>query len=121
MERRLGTLLWLLWVQICSVRGLQVEQSLSAQTPQEGTSHTLRCNFSDIVTNMQWFLQNPGGSLINLFNLASETKQKGRLKSTLNSKERYSTLHITTTRLEDSGTYFCAAQAQCSQAVCSLN
>uniref|UniRef100_H0XJ63 Ig-like domain-containing protein n=1 Tax=Otolemur garnettii TaxID=30611 RepID=H0XJ63_OTOGA len=114
MESKLGALLWLLWVQICWVRGLQVEQSLSAQSPQEGTSHTLRCNFSATATQVQWFLQNPGGSLISLFYLASGTKQKGRLNSTFNAKERYSTLHITTTQLEDSGTYFCAAEAQCS-------
>uniref|UniRef100_A0A8C8ZLQ0 Ig-like domain-containing protein n=1 Tax=Prolemur simus TaxID=1328070 RepID=A0A8C8ZLQ0_PROSS len=104
------------------VRGLQVQQSPSVLSLQEGSSPTLRCNFSATVYSMQWFRQNPGGGLISLFFMTSGTKENGRLNSTMNSKELYSALHITATQLEDSGTYLCAAQdAQCSQAVCSLN
>lgn len=40
------------------------------------------------------------------------TKQNRRLKATVNSQERYSTLHITSSQLEDSGTYLCAARPQ---------
>ena len=69
---------------------------------------------------MQWFLQNPRGSIINLFYLAPGTKENGRLKSTFNSKERYSTLHISDAQLEDSGTYLCAAEPQCSEQAYSL-
>uniref|UniRef100_A0A8D2AGX9 Ig-like domain-containing protein n=1 Tax=Sciurus vulgaris TaxID=55149 RepID=A0A8D2AGX9_SCIVU len=114
MQRRLGALLGLLWVQVCWVRGQQVEQSPSALSLQEGTSHTLTCNFSTTIYNVQWFRQHPGSGLINLFFLTSGTKQEGRLKATVDSKERYSTLHISTSQLEDSGTYFCAAGAQSS-------
>uniref|UniRef100_A0A8C5ZJ08 Ig-like domain-containing protein n=1 Tax=Marmota marmota marmota TaxID=9994 RepID=A0A8C5ZJ08_MARMA len=121
MQRGLGALLGLLWVQLCWVRGQQVEQSPSALRLQEGTSPTLRCNFSTTMTSVQWFRQNPGGGLINLFYLASGTKQEGRLKATADAKERYSTLHISTSQLEDSGTYLCAAEAQCSQGTCSLS
>uniref|UniRef100_A0A8C5ZNZ0 Ig-like domain-containing protein n=1 Tax=Marmota marmota marmota TaxID=9994 RepID=A0A8C5ZNZ0_MARMA len=121
MQRGLGALLGLLWVQLCSgVRGQQVEQSPSALRLQEGTSSTLRCNFSTSMTRMQWFRQNPGGGLINLFYLASGTKQEGRLKATANPKERYSTLHISTSQLEDSAVYFCAADARCFPDTCSL-
>lgn len=102
------------------VRGDQVEQSPSALSLQEGTDSTLRCNFSTTTTSVQWFLQNPGGSLINLFFIASGTKDNRRLKSTFNSKERYTTLHITDAQLEDSGTYLCAGETQCSQPACSL-
>uniref|UniRef100_A0A8D2HH56 Ig-like domain-containing protein n=1 Tax=Urocitellus parryii TaxID=9999 RepID=A0A8D2HH56_UROPR len=108
MQRGLGALLGLLWVQLCWVRGEQVEQSPSALRLQEGTSPTLRCSFSTNIYSVQWFRQNPGGSLINLFYLASGTKQEGRLKAIVDAKERYSTLHISTSQLEDSGTYFCA-------------
>ncbi|KAF7480670.1 Hypothetical predicted protein [Marmota monax] len=127
MQRGLGALLGLLWVQLCCesgssqmglgvsqgrqwVRGLQVEQSPSALRLQEGTSSTLRCNFSTSMTRMQWFRQKPGGSLISLFFLASGTKQEGRLKATADAKERFSTLHISTSQLEDSGTYLCAGR-----------
>uniref|UniRef100_A0A5F9D4U4 Ig-like domain-containing protein n=1 Tax=Oryctolagus cuniculus TaxID=9986 RepID=A0A5F9D4U4_RABIT len=119
MERRPGILLGLLWVQICWVRGLQVEQSPPALSTQEGASPTLRCNFSAPVTSMQWFRQSPRRGLIRLFSMALGVKEDGRLKSTVNSQERYSTLHISATQLEDSGTYLCAAEAQCSQGVCS--
>uniref|UniRef100_A0A8C9UW14 Ig-like domain-containing protein n=1 Tax=Spermophilus dauricus TaxID=99837 RepID=A0A8C9UW14_SPEDA len=114
MQRGLGALLGLLWVQLFWVRGQQVEQSPSALRLQEGTSPTLRCNFSITMTSVQWFRQNPRGSLISLFYLASGTKQEGRLKATAHAKERYSTLHLSTSQLADSGTYLCAVEAQCS-------
>uniref|UniRef100_A0A8C4LXQ0 Ig-like domain-containing protein n=1 Tax=Equus asinus TaxID=9793 RepID=A0A8C4LXQ0_EQUAS len=90
--------------------GVNVEQSPSALSLQEGTSSTLRCNFSTTVDNVQWFRQNPGGSLINLFVIVSDTKQNGRLNGTVNSKELYSTLLITASQLEDSATYLCAVR-----------
>uniref|UniRef100_A0A8C9QS18 Ig-like domain-containing protein n=1 Tax=Spermophilus dauricus TaxID=99837 RepID=A0A8C9QS18_SPEDA len=92
------------------VRGQQVEQSPSALRIQEGTSPTLRCNFSTSMDRVQWFQQKPGGGFISLFFLASGTKQEGRLKATMNFQERYSTLHISTSQLEDSGTYLCAGR-----------
>ncbi|CAN0538576.1 unnamed protein product [Rangifer tarandus platyrhynchus] len=120
MKRQWGALLGLLWVQICWVRGVKVEQSPSVLKLQEGANSTLRCNFSDTVNNVQWFQQNPGGSLTMLFFIASGTKQKERLSSTVNSKERYSTLHIAASQLEDAATYLCAVEAQCSLVICSL-
>ncbi|KAK7796610.1 hypothetical protein U0070_027592 [Myodes glareolus] len=121
MERKLGAVLGILWVWICSgVRGGEVEQSPSALSLHEGTSSVLTCNFSKTMRNVQWFRQNSSGSLTNLFNLTPGTKQNGRLNSTFNSKELKSTLHIRDAQLEDSGTYFCAADAQCFQQACSL-
>ncbi|KAK7795430.1 hypothetical protein U0070_010818, partial [Myodes glareolus] len=102
------------------VRGGEVEQSPSALSPHEGTSSVLTCNFSTTMRSVQWFRQNSRGSLISLFNLTPGTKQNGRLNSTFNSKERKSTLHIRDAQLEDSGTYLCAAEAQCFQQAYSL-
>ena len=102
------------------VRTMKVEQSPSVLNLQEGANCTLRCNFPATVKTLQWFQQNPGGSLIRLFFIVSGAKQNERLSSTVNSKERYSTLHITASQLEDAATYLCAVQAQCSQAACSL-
>ncbi|XDB54702.1 hypothetical protein AB1E18_008166 [Capra hircus] len=120
MKRRWGALLGFLWVQICWVRGVKVEQSPSVLSLQEGANSTLWCRSSDTVKSVQWFQQNPKGSLITLFFIASGTKQNERLSSTVNSKERYSTLHITASQLEDTATYLCAVEAQCSQVICSL-
>ena len=102
------------------VKTMKVEQSPSVLNLQEGANCTLRCNFSATMKTLQWFQQNPGGSLISLFFIASGMKQNERLSSTVNSKEQYSTLHITASQLEDSATYLCAVEAQCSQVICSL-
>nr|AAI49955.1 LOC785621 protein [Bos taurus] len=110
MKRKWGALLGFLWVQICLVRGVKVEQSPSVLSLQEGANSTLRCNFSDTVDSVQWFQQNPGGSLTRLFFIASGTKKNERMSSTVNSKERYSTLHITASQLEDAATYLCAVE-----------
>ncbi|KFO27528.1 T-cell receptor alpha chain V region 2B4 [Fukomys damarensis] len=120
MEGTLGALLGILWVQVCWVRGAEVEQSPSASIVQEGTNIKLRCNFSITIRSVQWFQQNPGGRLVNLFFMAPGTKRNGRLESTLNSKDRLSTLQITASELGDSGFYLCAAEAQCFQVPCSL-
>ena len=98
------------------VRGLDVEQSPPALSLQEGASSTLRCNFSTLVDNVQWYLQNPGGHLIHLFYIPSGTKQDGRLNATTVPTERRSSLHISSSQTTDSGTYFCAAQHSAPQA-----
>uniref|UniRef100_A0A8C5ZII8 Ig-like domain-containing protein n=1 Tax=Marmota marmota marmota TaxID=9994 RepID=A0A8C5ZII8_MARMA len=111
MEKVQGSvLLCFLFSFQAGVRGQQVEQSPSALRLQEGTSSTLRCNFSTTMNSVQWLSQNAEGGLISLFFLASGTKQEGRLKATANPKERYSTLHVSTSQLEDSGTYLCAGR-----------
>uniref|UniRef100_A0ABI7YPC0 Ig-like domain-containing protein n=1 Tax=Felis catus TaxID=9685 RepID=A0ABI7YPC0_FELCA len=122
MKRQRGALLGLLWLQVCWVRGIDVEQTPAALSLQEGASSTLRCNFSSSVTNVQWFRQNPGGgSLTRLFYIASGMKQDGRLNCTVNPKDRHSSLHIMASQQEDSATYLCAVQAQCSLLLCSLS
>uniref|UniRef100_A0A8C5ZJG1 T cell receptor alpha variable 22 n=1 Tax=Marmota marmota marmota TaxID=9994 RepID=A0A8C5ZJG1_MARMA len=119
MKRQLGALLGLLCTHLCCVRGMQVEQSPSALILQEGASSTLLCNFSTSANNVQWFRQNPGGRLINLFYIPSGTKQSGRLTSTTVSKERRSSLYISSSQTTDSAVYFCAVDAQCSPGTCS--
>ena len=99
---------------------MKVEQSPGVLTLQEGRNSSLICNYSTSMTSVQWFQQNPDRRLISLFYIASGMQQKGRLKSTINSKERYSQLYIRDSQPEDSATYFCAVDAQCSADTCSL-
>ncbi|XDA78120.1 hypothetical protein R6Z07F_008220 [Ovis aries] len=101
---------------IKGVSGMDVVQSPPALSLQEGSSSTLRCNFSTLSDNVQWYLQNPGGRLIHLFYIPSGTKQDGRLNATTVPKERHSSLHISSSQTTDSGTYFCAAQHSAPQA-----
>ncbi|KAB0340518.1 hypothetical protein FD754_023063 [Muntiacus muntjak] len=124
MKRLAGTVLGLLFAQVCltvslsssGVRGVDVEQSPPALSLQEGASYTLRCNFSTSSQSVNWYLQNPGGRLIHLSSVHSGTKQDGRLKATTVPAERRSSLHISSLRPTDSGTYFCAAQHGAPQA-----
>ena len=98
------------------VRGVDVEQSPPALSLQEGASHVLRCNFSASVSSVQWYLQNPSGRLIHLFNIPSGTKQDGRWNATIIPKEHRSSLHISSSQTTDSGIYFCAVQRSAPQA-----
>ncbi|KAB0343882.1 hypothetical protein FD754_020808 [Muntiacus muntjak] len=121
MKTQRRVLLSLLWIQICLLRvQMKVEQSPGVLTLQEGRNSSLICHYSTSMTSVQWFQQNPDRRLIFLFYIASGTQQKGRLKSTINSKERYSQLYIRDSQPEDSATYFCAVDAQCSEDTCSL-
>ena len=92
------------------VRGVNVEQSPPALTPQEGASSTLWCNFSTLADSVRWYLQKPRGRLIHLIYIPSGTRQEGRLNATTVLKERRSSLHVSSLRTTDSGTYFCAVQ-----------
>lgn len=102
------------------VRGVQVEQSPPALSLQEGANSTLSCKFSTSVNNVQWFRQNPGGHLGNLFYIPTGTQKKGRLEATTDTKDRHSSLIISSSQTTDSAIYFCAVEAQCSSDTCSL-
>jgi hypothetical protein len=67
-----------------SVRGRQVEHSPLILIYKKGNSSVLQCNFSSSVNKVQWFLQNPGRCLINLFSLPSGAKQNGKLNGHYN-------------------------------------
>uniref|UniRef100_A0A8C2UJ09 T cell receptor alpha variable 22 n=1 Tax=Chinchilla lanigera TaxID=34839 RepID=A0A8C2UJ09_CHILA len=116
MKRILSSLLGFWCTQVFCVTGMQVEQSPPAQILQEGANSTLSCSFSASVTSVQWFRQDPGGRLFSLFYIPSGTKQNGRLKATTVTKERHSSLSISSSQPSDSATYFCAAAHSAPQA-----
>uniref|UniRef100_A0A8C8W2N8 Ig-like domain-containing protein n=1 Tax=Peromyscus maniculatus bairdii TaxID=230844 RepID=A0A8C8W2N8_PERMB len=117
-----------LWLQLNWVSSQQkVQQNPEFLSVPEGAMTSLNCTFTDSASqSFWWYRQQPGKSpkaLISIFSNGEKeegTKEDGRLKSTFDSKERYSTLHIRDAQLEDSGTYLCAAEAQCSQQACRL-
>uniref|UniRef100_A0A8D2AQI2 Ig-like domain-containing protein n=1 Tax=Sciurus vulgaris TaxID=55149 RepID=A0A8D2AQI2_SCIVU len=121
MEKMQGSVLIIFWLHLGWVKGgNQVEQSLHSLRPLEGDITSMSCTHSvSGFTNLQWYRQDSGTGLKHLFSMysAGEVKQKGRLRATL--LKDGSSLNITT--LEDSGTYLCAAEAQCSQGTCSLS
>ncbi|KAL0602862.1 T cell receptor alpha variable 20 [Plecturocebus cupreus] len=122
MEKMLECAFIFLWLQFGRLSGEdQVTQSPEALRLQEGDSSRLNCSYT--VGNFRgllWYRQDPGKGLEFLFILysAGEEKQRERLKATLTKKESF--LHITAPKPEDSATYLCAVQAQCSPGTCNL-
>ncbi|XP_012504530.1 PREDICTED: uncharacterized protein LOC105814163 [Propithecus coquereli] len=110
------------YLSVClkSVRGIKVEQSPPDLSLREGASSMLWCNFSAASSTVQWFRQNLGGRLINLFYIPSGTKQIGRLTATTVTKERHSSLYISSSQITDAAIYFCAVEPQHSPGTCSL-
>uniref|UniRef100_A0A5F8GNJ8 Ig-like domain-containing protein n=1 Tax=Monodelphis domestica TaxID=13616 RepID=A0A5F8GNJ8_MONDO len=114
MEKSLGASFLIFCLHLGWVSCQQkVEQSPPTQIVQEGENTTFSCHYSDSTsTRLQWFRQDTGKGLILLFNIVSEGKQKGRLRSTINKKELLSSLYITDSQPEDSSTYLCAVEPQ---------
>ena len=99
----------------------QVEQSPQTLRIQEGVSISLNCSYT--VSNfrgLQWYRQDPGKGPELLFLLYSvgDEKQKERLRATLLKKG--SSLLIGAPKPEDSATYLCAVETQCSPGTCRL-
>ena len=99
----------------------RVEQSPQTLRIQEGVSISLNCSYT--VSNfrgLQWYRQDPGKGPELLFLLYSvgDEKQEERLRATLLKKG--SSLLIGAPKPEDSATYLCAVETQCSPGTCRL-
>ncbi|KAF6133453.1 hypothetical protein HJG60_019472 [Phyllostomus discolor] len=121
MEKWPQASLVILWLQLSWVYSDdKVMQSPLSLLVREGDNAMLNCRYE--VTNFQsllWYKQE-GKSPTFLFRLITSGIDNGRIRGTLDKKERLSTLHITATHSGDSATYLCAVQAQCSEVTCSL-
>nr|KAF6394105.1 T cell receptor alpha variable 36/delta variable 7 [Pipistrellus kuhlii] len=121
MEKWPQASLAILWLQlswVCSEDN--VLQSPPSLPVREGDNATLHCRYE--VANFQslhWYKQK-GKAITFLCRLITSDFDSGRIKGTLDKTERFSTLHIAATQMEDSATYLCAVEAQCSPVTCSL-
>uniref|UniRef100_A0A8D2AR11 T cell receptor alpha variable 20 n=1 Tax=Sciurus vulgaris TaxID=55149 RepID=A0A8D2AR11_SCIVU len=100
----------------------QVEQSPETLRLQEGYSSSINCSYKDInFRGLHWYKQDIGEGPRFLFSLYSvgEEKQKGRLRATLLKKG--SSMDLTAPKPEDSATYLCAVDTQCSPSLRSLH
>uniref|UniRef100_A0A8C6F4J7 Ig-like domain-containing protein n=1 Tax=Monodon monoceros TaxID=40151 RepID=A0A8C6F4J7_MONMO len=122
MENMLECAFIVLWLQLGWLRGEdKVEQSPQTLKIQEGDSLILNCSYTaSNFKGLLWYRQDPGKGPELLFLLYSvgDEKQKERLKATLLKKG--SSLHIAAPKPEDSATYLCAVETQCSPGTCSL-
>ncbi|KAG5207004.1 hypothetical protein JEQ12_018577 [Ovis aries] len=122
MEKLLALSLVILWLQLARLRGEdRVEQSPQTLGIQEGDSLSLNCSYTvNGFRGLQWYRQDPGKGPELLFLLYSvgDEKQEERLRATLLKKG--SSLHFEAPKPEDSATYLCAVQTQCSPGTCRL-
>ncbi|EPQ13578.1 T-cell receptor alpha chain V region CTL-L17 [Myotis brandtii] len=121
MEKWPRASLAIIWLQLSWVYSEdKVLQSPPSLAVHEGDSATLHCRYE--VTSFQglyWYKQKEKATIF-LCRLITSGFDSGRIKGTIDKTERLSTLHITATQMEDSATYLCALEAQCSLVTCSL-
>uniref|UniRef100_A0A2K6KHX1 T cell receptor alpha variable 17 n=1 Tax=Rhinopithecus bieti TaxID=61621 RepID=A0A2K6KHX1_RHIBE len=100
----------------------QGEEDPQALSIQEGENATMTCSYKTSIDNLQWYRQDSGRSLVRLILIRSNEREKssGRLRVTLDTSKKSSSLLITASRAADTASYFCATDAQCSPGTCSL-
>ncbi|KAI4582722.1 hypothetical protein MJG53_007935 [Ovis ammon polii x Ovis aries] len=104
------------------VNSQQGEQNLQTLSIQEGESVTMNCSYKSVtITALQWYRQDSRRGFVHLILMRSNERQKhsGRLLFTLDSSIQSSSVSIAASQAEDTATYFCAPDTQCSAGTCS--
>nr|6OVN_A Chain A, Alpha chain Clone 2 TCR [Homo sapiens] len=91
----------------------QGEEDPQALSIQEGENATMNCSYKTSINNLQWYRQNSGRGLVHLILIRSNEREKhsGRLRVTLDTSKKSSSLLITASRAADTASYFCATAA----------
>ncbi|EHB08134.1 T-cell receptor alpha chain V region CTL-L17 [Heterocephalus glaber] len=118
MEMLLEISLMILWMQLSSVNGQQLNQSPQSITVQEGEDISMNCSSSSTFSNFQWYKQNPGEGLVLLLILykSDELSRNGRLTAQLGGTRKDSFLSLQASKPDDTATYFCAEEHSAPQA-----
>ncbi|EPY73406.1 hypothetical protein CB1_009538003 [Camelus ferus] len=92
------------------VSSQQGEQNLPALIVQEGENAILHCSYSTALSSSHWYRQDPRRGFTHLILTRSNEKEKpsGRLRATLCTSVRSSSLLITASQAADTATYLCA-------------
>ncbi|CAK7316585.1 T cell receptor alpha variable 29/delta variable 5 [Vulpes lagopus] len=127
MDKLLGTLLLILWLQPDWVNSQQKDgdQQQIKQTPslnvQEGKISILNCDYnSNIFDYFPWYKKYPAKSPEFLISIRSvvDKNEDGRFTVFLNKSVKRISLHIEDSQPRDSALYLCGASAQCSPGTC---
>ena len=95
----------------------QVEQSPQSLVVLQGQNCVLQCSNTVIPANhVRWYKQGPGRGPVSLTVLTNKEDKtsNGRYSATLEEDAKRSTLTITASLLDDTGTYLCVVGAPCS-------
>uniref|UniRef100_A0A8I3WEI2 T cell receptor alpha variable 17 n=1 Tax=Callithrix jacchus TaxID=9483 RepID=A0A8I3WEI2_CALJA len=122
MELLLGVSLVILWLQLARVNSQQGEEEPQTLSIQEGENATMNCSYKTSITSLQWYRQDSSRGLTQLVLIRSNEREKysGRLRFTLDTSMKSSSLFIAAAQAADTAAYFCATEAQCSPGACSL-
>uniref|UniRef100_A0A452I861 Ig-like domain-containing protein n=1 Tax=Gopherus agassizii TaxID=38772 RepID=A0A452I861_9SAUR len=91
----------------------QVVQSPQSLDTGEGKVSTMFCSFTSTYRTFYWYQQLPGQGPTHLLTASSnENATVGRFIGEHLESGKRSSLHITDSQLEDSGSYLCAVDAQ---------
>ncbi|KAF0877864.1 TVA2 protein, partial [Crocuta crocuta] len=98
----------------CFCLGVNSQQERDHQTlsVQEGENATMNCSYKTTINNLQWYKQDSGRGLALLILIRSNEREKnsGRLRVTLNTSLKSSSLSIAASQMADTATYFCATE-----------
>ena len=113
---------WPLFLYFClEVNNQQGKQKLQTLSIQEGENVTMNCSYNITLTALQWYRQDSRRGFVHLILMRSNERQKhsGRLHFTLDNSIKSSSLSIMASQAEDTATYLCASDTQCSAGTCS--
>ncbi|OBS59061.1 hypothetical protein A6R68_09814, partial [Neotoma lepida] len=108
-------------LQKVSVRESDSAVYYCALDDTEGENVTVNCSYKTSITALQWYKQDSGRGPAMLILILSNEREKrsGRLRATLNTSTKSSSLSITAAQAADTAVYFCATDAQCAAGTCS--
>ncbi|KAL8177328.1 UNVERIFIED_CONTAM: hypothetical protein K2H54_044918 [Gekko kuhli] len=88
----------------------QVTQMPSSQNIREGDPFTITCNFTAGYGSFFWYLQLPGSApSLKVYITSNKDVPSGRFLAERLENGKQSLLHLSDSRLHDSGIYWCAA------------
>ncbi|KAE8633703.1 hypothetical protein XENTR_v10002039, partial [Xenopus tropicalis] len=92
----------------------EVKQIPQLASPVGGSSFNMACQYTTTFFSLQWYKQVPGGKLQLLTILRKDEEvTEDRFVFQLQQEKKLSTLTIKLVEVSDSGTYWCALEAQC--------
>uniref|UniRef100_G1TMX5 T cell receptor alpha variable 17 n=1 Tax=Oryctolagus cuniculus TaxID=9986 RepID=G1TMX5_RABIT len=109
----------LLWPRM--VNSQQEEEKPQTLSIQEGENVTMNCSYKSTISSLQWYRQDSGRGPVSIILIRTNEREKpsGRLRATLDTANRRSSLSISASQTADTATYFCATDAQFSPGTCS--
>lgn len=93
-----------------------VVQTSPSQIPSEWKTISMECETTIAFSEMYWYVQQAAEGPKLLIVASDRGEHEGRFKAVGRSSEKSGSLTISSLRLTDTGTYYCAVHTQCQRA-----